>query len=305
VIDQEHDSQDALERAPAVEDTLQRVRERHGLTLEDVAYALKLTPRQVEALESERFDRLPGPAFARGFLRNYARLLGLDPAPLLARFEASNQTEAVSLAPLTNAGGAMPIGQSERRRSAGPLGVLVVVLLAAVVAGWYFDWFRPPAIGTQSDASPAQPGEVAVPVMPPDGLGDAQDAAGMTPQPGEVLAPQPVVLDPGPAAQTASAPPAPAQPAAVVEDEETPTVPAGMDRVVFRLERDAWLEVKDGAGKIIFSRVGKAGSVQEVQGAAPLALVVGNAAHVTVEHDGQAVDLAPYIKASVARLTVK
>src|SRR5690606_29886115 len=58
---------------------LARAREEQGLALADVAQQLKLAPRQIEALEQERFGALPGPTIARGMLRNYARLLKLDP----------------------------------------------------------------------------------------------------------------------------------------------------------------------------------------------------------------------------------
>jgi cytoskeleton protein RodZ len=60
-------------------DTLRRTREAQGSAFPKWRHALKLNPRQIEALESGRFDLLPGYAFTRGFLRNYARLLKIDP----------------------------------------------------------------------------------------------------------------------------------------------------------------------------------------------------------------------------------
>ena len=66
---------------------LQEERRRQSLSLTDVARQLKLAPRQVEALERDDFAALPGPVFVRGFLRNYARLLGLDPEPMVRTAE--------------------------------------------------------------------------------------------------------------------------------------------------------------------------------------------------------------------------
>ena len=63
---------------------LKLAREAAGLSLDQVAQQLKLAPRQVKALEDENFDVLPGRTFTRGFLRNYARLLNLDPDLLVA-----------------------------------------------------------------------------------------------------------------------------------------------------------------------------------------------------------------------------
>src|SRR5918999_3432006 len=70
---------------------LKQEREAADLAIADVAQRLKLLPRQIESLEHERFDRLPGPAIARGMVRNYARLLRLDPEPLLERMAPREQ----------------------------------------------------------------------------------------------------------------------------------------------------------------------------------------------------------------------
>ncbi|MGZ4395690.1 MAG: helix-turn-helix domain-containing protein [Gaiellaceae bacterium] len=63
--------------------TLREARLRLGLSLTDAQKATKIRARYLEALEQERFDVLPAPAYARGFLRSYADLLGVDPEPLL------------------------------------------------------------------------------------------------------------------------------------------------------------------------------------------------------------------------------
>lgn len=89
-------------------DTLRRTREAQGLSISEVANALKLNARQIEALESGRFAQLPGLAFTRGFLRNYARLLKIDAAPLLAGLQAPDAGEPMELAPASNAHGDMP-----------------------------------------------------------------------------------------------------------------------------------------------------------------------------------------------------
>src|SRR5262249_50660744 len=62
---------------------LGEARQAQNLSVADVARQLKLSVSQVEALESGDFQRLPGPVFVRGFVRNYARLLRLAPEPLL------------------------------------------------------------------------------------------------------------------------------------------------------------------------------------------------------------------------------
>ncbi len=67
---------------------LREARENKGLTLEQVQERTRISVRYLSALESGRYEVIPTPVNARGFLRNYARFLGLDPQPLLDRFQA-------------------------------------------------------------------------------------------------------------------------------------------------------------------------------------------------------------------------
>ena len=67
---------------------LSNERVKRGLSLQEVADQLKLSRKQLEAIENDEYDKLPGPAFARGFVRNYAKLLGLDAALLNAALDA-------------------------------------------------------------------------------------------------------------------------------------------------------------------------------------------------------------------------
>src|SRR5258705_7844776 len=62
---------------------LAAAREACGFSVADVARQLKLAPWQIEALETGNYARMPGTVFVRGFIRNYARLVKLDPAALL------------------------------------------------------------------------------------------------------------------------------------------------------------------------------------------------------------------------------
>lgn len=70
---------------------LRRAREAMGLTLEDVQQKTKIHAEYLQALERDRFDSLPSPFYVRAFLRTYARCLGMDPQPLLDRYERLNQ----------------------------------------------------------------------------------------------------------------------------------------------------------------------------------------------------------------------
>ncbi len=67
-------------------ETLQRARLARGVTLEEAERTTRISRRYLEALENENFGLLPAPVYARGFLRTYARYLGLEPSDLLPLF---------------------------------------------------------------------------------------------------------------------------------------------------------------------------------------------------------------------------
>ncbi len=277
-------------------ETLRRQREALGLSVSEVANSLKLNPRQVEALESGRFDQLPGAAFTRGFLRNYARLLKIDPAPLLAGLQASVTSETVELSPASNAQGDMPqVGRGRFRRSVIPGVLAALALFGIVVAGWYYDTQRKKVADELIASAPAPVGEAAG--MPP--------AAGVPTQEGDAgKAPDvaPAAADPAAAQGTPTAVPLPVP---VKVDEPAPAPAAavgGKDRLVFEFAQDAWIEVKDKNGKSVVTKLGKAGSREEFEVAPPMAVVIGNARSVKLERNGQPVDFGLTGKMTIARL---
>lgn len=284
---------------------LRQARERRGESLEEVAQALKLSLRQLVAIESGQYDELPGPAFVRGFVRNYARHLGLNPEAVLAAVGA-DASVAVDLTPLSNAEGDMPATRGLRFNLV-PAAIVAALLLALISAGGFLGWFETP---------PAPEIEAVVPGMPPDvtadddvppteavGEGSVGSEAGVVvaePAAVAVVPPQ-TSAAPGSTPDGASALATEAMPIATeVEAAAQPPSP-----LRFTFSGESWVEVRDGAGTIVFSGLGVAGSTRSVQGNPPFALVIGNARSVRLEFNGNPVDLVPHTKVSVARLTVK
>jgi len=112
---------------------LREAREAAGLSLPDVEEATRIRRALLQALEEERFSDLPGDVYTKGFIRNYARFLGLDGDALVAEYNRSTghvpvATPEVLDEPLTRGG----VARSLRRIV---LGFLIVVLIA--LAGWY------------------------------------------------------------------------------------------------------------------------------------------------------------------------
>lgn len=314
---------------------LRRAREARGESVHEVAYALKLSPRQVEALESDDFDALPGMAFLRGFMRNYARHLGLDAAPLLDAVQRLAGSGSPDLSPIRNADGDLPSGDS-RRSGSFPAGLVVLALLVMLAVGWYFDWFRTEGATTTETVlepapnlapapsqsltsqsaiqlTPPQPIviEPAAPApLPPEAApADGEAGAAAESQPVAVAVPGGEATPsatPTPATDAAASSPAPVVEIAAPATPEAPAAtPAGSGQLNFRFAGDSWVEVRDASGTILHSGTNRAGSTRSVQGTAPFKLVVGNAANVSLEQDGKPVDLAAHVRGTVARLTLR
>lgn len=289
---------------------LRRAREARGESVHEVAFALKLSPRQVDALERDDFDALPGMAFVRGFMRNYARYVGLDATPLLDAVQRLAGQGSPDLSPIRNADGDLPAGGS-RRRGSFPAGAVVLVLLAMLATGWYFDWFRTEPVSVERMLeTPAADTAVldSQPMVVPSAPVEASSVTSMTPtdSPADV---RPQTDSAAPTEEAAPAEPvAPVLPAvtgATAEAGDAPVQSGSGGRLAFRFAGESWVEVRDATGAIVYSGVNRAGTERNVQGTPPFALVIGNATNVVLEFDGKPVDLAPHTKVSVARLTVK
>jgi cytoskeleton protein RodZ len=266
-------------------------RREHNLSVVDVARHLKLSPAQVEALEAGAYERLPGPVFVRGFLRNYAKLLGIDPQPLLRSIDSQSAQPAIA-----DRRPHAPQVVMEDRPSRWPLyTVLVAALIVGVLAIYEFGFNEPPQpaqpAGGESSAAPtvdsAQP-QSAAESAGPVAVASAPLSGGAT---GE-----PPTLDVQPAptqADAAAAAPAPQK------------ARPGERELYFKFDEDSWVEVRDRDDRVVFSRLNQAGTEERVNARPPVKLVVGNARGVRLNYDDQPVDLAPHTGVTVARLTLQ
>ena len=69
--------------------------------------------------------------------------------------------------------------------------------------------------------------------------------------------------------------------------------------------RESWVEVRDGVGNILFSKVNSAGTEQVVEGNPPFKLIVGGVGGVQLDYNGSPVNLAAYATEDVARLRLE
>lgn len=147
---------------------MRREREMRGIKLEDISESTKISRRNLLALEEEHFDRLPGGIFNKGFVRAYARFLGLDEEAAVQDFMAASadyEQPAALQPPGSESVVKLPVIPSEasekRKQLVWTLAALIV--LAAGAAGWYslnpgkrFSLSSSPAASTQTVALPEQ-----------------------------------------------------------------------------------------------------------------------------------------------------
>jgi cytoskeleton protein RodZ len=259
-------------------------RERQGISIVDMAARLRLHPKQIAAIEAEDLDRLPGGPFVRGFVRNYAKELRIDPAPLLDALRerlAPAETGAESAA----AGPSQVVRDATRERVSRSVVIIGAVgaLIAFGVIGWLSTRSAPPAVDRKQAAMPPAP---VAPVTPVANDSPSVSAASL---PAQISAPDAAA----PGGATESAAPIAAAPA-----------PASLIRLAFR-ER-AWVEVTQADGRVLLSQNNDAGSEQKLDGKPPFKLVIGNASAVTLEYRGRAIDLKPLTSIeNVARVTLE
>ena len=120
-------------------------RRRQGLSLGDVSRQLKLSVRQVEALERDDYSAYKGSLFIHGFIRNYAKLLGLDPEPLIRSTDSLLKPPQEDADPIAESQRPLPAGGRDRRFRHWP--AVVILALAGIALAFVFGGRRAPDAG--------------------------------------------------------------------------------------------------------------------------------------------------------------
>ena len=309
-------------------DTLRQARESNGWSLAEVALQLNLTTTSLSNLEAGAFDKLPGHTFARGYIRAYAKLLGIDQTVLVQEFDQFTGTDSQG----SNVHG---LGRIEEpvRVSHTILRIVSLLLLVAVIGGGFIWWQDQASQRTKDMTSNAmehvevesadgttqihpldEPEDQAVaegqaapqePAAEPLGAETAPTAPAAVPAPTVPSTPAaPVAQAHAPAvpvqAPATVAPAAPAAPA--ISPPTTPVLIAGDGRVQITFVADCWTQVSDGNGKVLFSGLKRKGDTLDQGGKPPLTLRLGYARGAQVVYNGQPVDVAPFTSGETARL---
>jgi cytoskeleton protein RodZ len=283
---------------PLPGDLLRAARSGRGWTLARVAEEMNLEIRVIEAMEDNRFEELGAPVFARGHLRNYALLLGVDTDRLMDAYSVIEEERMP--APAATVEGLAMSGDDSSGRSGWRTILILLVIGALAVLGWRLLKSNRVATPTSVGAvavesadrqSPLADGDepVAVPLAVSVG-GPEEDAmaTGGPDSPGD--SPERGVQDePPPLARSEAVP---------VEVAEPPSTPvAGGANLRFEFLSDSWVEVRDGNGDRLVYQLGRAGAQRSVNGLPPFDIFLGFADGVAVEMNSQ-----PVVVPSASRL---
>lgn len=285
-------------------EVLREAREAAGMSLSAVADRFKLRVAQVEAIEASDWASLPGATFVRGMLRSYARLLNLDPEPLLEQLSPKAKplvTEEIIPASTPS----LPASVSYIKQPRKDWGLVVLGLVFLVIATLiYFllpDGLLQPAPSTETVAVETQPANVQTltPNVVPLGQTAAPavtetttdkpatpPAVNVTPTPTVVPAPTPVVTDKNETDKAAQA----------------KLLAEGGAPIRLSFTAPSWVEVRDRTGAVVFSETGKAGVERDVVGKPPLSLHIGNAGGVALQYKGKPVDMEPFVRNNIGRV---
>lgn len=280
---------------------LRAVREARGISREDMARRLRVSPNVVSDLESENWSRLGAPVYVRGHLRNYARLL--DVPQVAVAHTVGKMIETAPLLPSLPAAA----GASWSGRNRHAFTYLVYVLLTLMLAVPTYTMLNNRGINSpeplvanlardaapQIDAAGANRDAATSLTLPKPASALAITDASVASEPASVVATLPAAESSAPmmASMTPVAAPAP-----------TPVAGEGQHLIEILFSGDSWVELLNADGGRLEYGVLGAGKTRQYRVSGPVSLSVGNVSAVTVRVDGEHIDLGAYARQNVARL---
>lgn len=298
------------QRAPG--EILKQARLGKDLSIAAIATQLNLDLRTIEALESGDLSKLPAPIFVRGYLRGYARLVGVREDDVLAAYQ--------SLAPQEPAPRAVSIAHRPMRptflmpsipwRSLLGGVVLIGLIFLAIEIG-------PQLLNklNQSDTPASEPETgLALPVPAGDELTEELPQSPPATDNLSLVLPEPA---PSVADDLQSLPVEEIEPSMPSDYDfgvpatagaevvaATPALPPDQVQLDIAFISDSWVEIRAAdRSKLVFGLLRK-GEQRSVTGQAPISVLVGNAAAVTLKVNGQTFDYAQFTNGNIARFTV-
>jgi cytoskeleton protein RodZ len=301
---------------------LKQTREKLGLTTFDISSQLRLSLKQIEALEADQFSKLPEPTIVRGFIRNYAKILKIDAQAILAAYsELSPQTTPYAVEVKANANRSV-IG--ENKTGFSPAIFISLLLLFSIIGGlfyYYTQHILPQTKDTvaqvvaTADIEQGQaltpPAEFALPPAERENLtSDTSDTTNATDTSSAANSKPSATTNNNPETTTAVVESNTLtttlnnlNPTATATNAENTSNPAAkLAKLSFIAYEDTWISVTDANGKKVYDEILPAGSTKTVEAEPSVSVIVGNEPGTSLSMNGKKIDMAPYTRNNIARL---
>ena len=277
-------AKDKKTEGPLAGERLAAARREQQITVLEVAKELHLDEPKVRALEQNDFEILGAPVFAKGHLRKYASLVGVDMDDVLQDYYKLNR--ASGMPPVVG-----KVRKPAREISLGPWIAAIVVIVIAAAAYWWFVAAKAPQDlpALQPASSEPQSPDLSTTGVVDDGFGTV------------------AVELPEPAAEETAVTEFVAEPAMADATPQATVVSLGAGQVslTMNFSGDCWTEISDANGTELYLDLGREGRSAEVTGEAPLSVLFGNADNVSVRVNGTDYAISPADKrGETAKLTI-
>lgn len=283
---------------------LVQARERMGLTQDVVAERLCLKTSTVKEIEQDIAPAGVEPTFLRGYIRLYARMVGVAESDITALMNVEEPVPLAKVSPMQS----YSLGKKRKKREGWLMKLtwLIIIVLIAMVGIWWWQDHNAQkdelvTMANQSDLILSQQDNSTNPVDLPNSIDDAPVAT-LDNSP-ETLAQNPAAINtvaeeaPVRTIPLPNAPQSAVIPERAQSTESTETAPVSSSALVLDFTGQCWLEIRDANNKILFSGTKNNGDKLELDGAQPYRLNIGAPANVAVQFQGNAVDLSRFIKA--------
>ncbi|OOV88676.1 RodZ domain-containing protein [Oceanospirillum linum] len=300
---------------------LKKGRERMQLTTREVSEKLNLKHSFVTQIEEDNYSALPGTTFIRGYLRAYAKLVGVDAEALIDIYNTHFNEEPKPEERYKPVEVIKP-----QRSSSDPLIKYTTIAVVAALIALSIIWWQSrngsePLSLVQSDTVTVETSEGETIIAQMD-LSDTEDE-GLTEEPGDTsdgaISEEAPVITENTAEETAEELPLtqesvtdggvsePEPEAVSVEPtpEEIGQAVSVQARLMITYTEECWVEITDGRGIQVVSNLKQAGDESLVEGVPPFKLMIGNATGAVVSYQGEEVDLKPHTnRNNIARFTL-
>ena len=247
-------------------ENLRREREMLGVDLREIADATRINFRFLQAFENEEFAVLPGGVFNRGFIRSYARYLGLDEEKILGEYDLASGSEVGTEWSSTLSPGSAP-------RRIGPKAQWVAAAAAVLMLLGGYTLFRYserlPSFSSRSEATPVEP------LVGPDTTDDPGELESLT-TPAPTARPKGNPTAPAATVRAATAPPSPRRPLVDTEDLILQVA----------VTEESWVAI-DADGATVLSRLMAPEEIRTFRSRDSFEVITGNASGIILTLNGE------------------